>query len=57
MAATGAEPTHPGGDVMLTHLQEELDAYARDVDRLYTPVWSCLRAEQAAGERDEPAAV
>ena len=29
MAATGAQPTHPGGDVMITDLQDELDEYAR----------------------------
>ena len=29
MAATGAKPTHPGGDVMITDLQDELDQYAQ----------------------------
>jgi len=54
MAASGAQPTHPGGDVMLTRLQSELDAYASNVDRLYTPIWSCLQAErQAADEKEE----
>ncbi len=46
MAATGAQPTHPGADVMITDLQDELDQYARTVDRLYSPIWSCLSAEK-----------
>ena len=46
VAATGAQPTHPGGDVMITDLQDELDEYARRVDRLYSPIWSCLSAEK-----------
>ena len=57
MAATGAQPTHPGGDVMLTHLQDELDTYAREVDRVYSPVWSCMCAEDEAGKAGEPAPV
>jgi len=57
MAATGAQPTHPGGDVMLTHLQDELDSYAREVDRVYSPVWSCMCAEDEAGKAGEPAPV
>ena len=54
MAATGAKPTHDGGDVMITHLQSELDTYASEVDRLYSPIWSCLSAELAEAESDEP---
>ena len=51
MEATGAKPTHPGGDVMITDLQDELDQYASTVDRLYSPIWSCLSAEKEdAGE-------
>jgi hypothetical protein len=46
VAATGAQPTHPGGDVMITDLQDELDEYARRVDRLYSPIWSCLSTEK-----------
>ena len=57
MAATGAQPTHPGGDVMLTHLQSELDTYAHEVDRLYTPIWNCLSADKVAETTDEPAPV
>jgi MoaA/NifB/PqqE/SkfB family radical SAM enzyme len=54
VAATGAQPTHTGGDVMITDLQDELDEYARRVDRLYSPIWSCLRAG-AEQTREEPA--
>ena len=57
MAATGAHPTHPGGDVMLTHLQPELDLYAHEVDRVYTPIWDCLSANKVDDEIDEPAPV
>jgi len=46
MAATGARPTHPGGDVMLTDLQDDLDRYASEVDHLYSPIWSCLSVEK-----------
>jgi MoaA/NifB/PqqE/SkfB family radical SAM enzyme len=56
MAASGAQPTHPGGDVMITDLQDELDAYARKIDRLYSPIWSCLTAEKEQTS-DEPAPV
>ena len=56
MAATGAQPTHPGGDVMITDLQGELDEYARRVDRLYSPIWSCLSAEKEQ-TTEEPAPV
>jgi MoaA/NifB/PqqE/SkfB family radical SAM enzyme len=45
MALTGARPTHPGGDVMLTQLQAELDAYSAEVQRVYNPLWSCMCAE------------
>ena len=44
--ATGAKPTHPGGDVMITDLQDELDQYASAVDHLYSPIWSCMSAEK-----------
>ena len=56
MAASGARPTHPGGDVMLTDLQDELDAYASQVDRLYSPIWSCLTAQKEQTS-DEPVPV
>ena len=56
MAATGAQPTHPGGDVMLTDLQPELDMYAHEVNRVYNPIWSCLSAEkEARRQHDEDA--
>ncbi|MFA4965771.1 MAG: radical SAM protein [Thermoleophilia bacterium] len=48
MAATGARPTHPGGDVMLTDLQAELDLYSAEVERVYNPIWDCM-----CGGRDE----
>jgi MoaA/NifB/PqqE/SkfB family radical SAM enzyme len=57
MAATGAQPTHPGGDVMLTNLQPELDLYAHEVDRVYNPIWNCLCADKVDDEIDEPAPV
>src|SRR5690606_18120446 len=46
MAVTGAKPTHPGGDVMITDLQNQLDQYASAVDHLYSPIWSCVSAEK-----------
>jgi MoaA/NifB/PqqE/SkfB family radical SAM enzyme len=42
MEKTGAQPTHDGADVMLKDLQKQLDEYAEGVDRIYTPVWSCM---------------
>lgn len=48
MAITGAKPTHPGAEVMLTQLRSELDEYAEDVERVYSPVWECMCREKAA---------
>jgi len=42
MAVSGARPTHPGAEVMLTELSGRLDDYAAEVDRVYAPVWSCM---------------
>jgi len=53
MAATGAQPTHPGADVMLTDLQAQLDEYATEVDHLYAPIWSCMSG-QAKDEAPAP---
>ncbi len=57
MAATGARPTHPGGDVMITDLQAELDVYSSDVERLYDPIWSCMNGERAPEATEESAPV
>lgn len=55
MAATGARPTHEGGDVMITELQAELDVYASEVEQLYAPIWSCMAGQNPADEiADEP---
>ena len=51
MALTGAQPTHPGAESMFTQLQVDIDAYAAEVDRVYEPVWSCMRSDQAAGKK------
>jgi len=51
MAVTGAKPTHPGADVMLTQLRSRLDEYAHEVERVYAPVWSCYVAEHS-GEKE-----
>jgi len=42
VAKTGAHPTHPGAEVMLTELRNDLDRYAAEVERVYEPVWSCM---------------
>ena len=44
---------------MITDLQDELDEYARRVDRLYSPIWSCLSTEKedAADVHAETAAI
>ena len=57
MALTGAHPTHPGAESMFTELRADLDAYSAEVDRVYTPVWSCMCAEDEAGKASEPAPV
>jgi len=46
MAVTGARPTHDGADVMLTDLQEELDRYSAEVDRVNGPAWHCMQANR-----------
>ncbi len=48
VAVTGAQPTHPGGDVMITDLQDDLDKYASAVDHLYDPIWSCITGPSEA---------
>ena len=42
MAKTGARPTHPGAETILEDLVPQIDEYAAEVDRVYTPVWSCM---------------
>ncbi len=42
IAKTGAHPTHPGAETLITQLQADLDDYAAEVDRVYQPVWSCM---------------
>jgi len=42
MEVSGAQPTHPGAEVMLTELRNDLDRYAAEVERVYEPVWSCM---------------
>jgi MoaA/NifB/PqqE/SkfB family radical SAM enzyme len=37
---SGARPTHDGGDVMLTHLGEHLDAYSAEAGRILDEAWS-----------------
>ena len=55
MALTGAHPTHPGAESLLTELRAPIDEYAAEVERVYAPVWSCLAAQKA--EEREAAAV
>jgi len=57
MALTGATPTHPGAESMFTELRADLDAYSAEVERVYAPVWSCMRAGDEAGKAREPAPV
>jgi MoaA/NifB/PqqE/SkfB family radical SAM enzyme len=57
MALTGANPTHPGAESMLTELRADLDAYAAEVERVYTPVWNCVLAGDEAGKAAEPTPV
>jgi hypothetical protein len=42
VSSTGAKPTHPGADAYFTELSEDLDDYAEQAERVYTPVWSCM---------------
>jgi hypothetical protein len=41
---------------MITDLQAELDVYASEVDRLYSPIWNCLNAQKQQTS-DEPVPV
>ena len=42
VAMTGAQPTHPGAESLFEELVPQIDKYAAEVDRVYTPVWSCM---------------
>jgi MoaA/NifB/PqqE/SkfB family radical SAM enzyme len=42
MELTGARPTHPGAETLFEELVPAIDEYAAEVDRVYTPVWSCM---------------
>jgi MoaA/NifB/PqqE/SkfB family radical SAM enzyme len=44
VALTGARPTHPGAESLLEQLAPALDDYAAEVERVYAPVWSCMKA-------------
>ena len=46
MALTGAQPTHPGAETLFTELREPIDDYAAEVERVYSPVWSCMAAQR-----------
>jgi hypothetical protein len=39
---TGAHPTHPGAESMFENLVPRIDAYAAEVDHVYSEVWSCI---------------
>jgi len=52
MALTGARPTHSGAESMLTELHDGLDEYSADVERVYTPVWSCMMGEKPKVEAE-----
>jgi MoaA/NifB/PqqE/SkfB family radical SAM enzyme len=52
MEVSGAQPTHPGAEVMLTELRRELDDYACEVDRVYSPVWSCMSKGDGGAQSD-----
>ena len=49
--STGATPTHPGAESILERLAPAIDEYAAEVERVYTPVWSCMAAAKA-GDAD-----
>ncbi len=57
MALTGAHPTHPGAETLFTELRASIDEYAAEVDRIYSPVWSCMAADKAAQQAEEQAAL
>ena len=42
MHMTGAQPTHPGAESIFEELVPAIDEYAAEVDKVYTPVWSCI---------------
>ncbi len=52
VAQTGARPTHPGAESILQTLAPALDQYAAEVERVYTPVWSCMTAARERGAAD-----
>jgi hypothetical protein len=48
---TGAKPTHPGAESLFTQLRGEIDDYADEVERVFTPAWDCFVAEHEAGAK------
>jgi MoaA/NifB/PqqE/SkfB family radical SAM enzyme len=42
MELMGAKPTHPGAETLFEELVPQIDEYAARVDKVYTPVWSCM---------------
>jgi MoaA/NifB/PqqE/SkfB family radical SAM enzyme len=48
---TGAKPTHPGAESLFTRLRGEIDDYADEVERVFTPAWDCFVAEHEAGAK------
>jgi MoaA/NifB/PqqE/SkfB family radical SAM enzyme len=64
IALTGAHPTHPGAESMFEELVPRIDAYAAEVNHVYSEVWSCIshdpldtytkkRHEDGNGHHDE----
>ena len=51
MELTGAHPTHRGAEMILTELRDDLDEYAAEVERVYTPVWDCRVDEPVVEEQ------
>jgi MoaA/NifB/PqqE/SkfB family radical SAM enzyme len=44
MALTGAQPTHAGAESLFGELRADIDEYAAEVERVYAPLWSCMRS-------------
>lgn len=50
MQVTGARPTHEGADVMLTDLQDGMNAYSEEAARVMGAAWGCMQADRTGTE-------
>ncbi|MGA2192312.1 MAG: radical SAM protein [Nitrospirota bacterium] len=50
---SGARPTHPGAEKLITDLAQDIDKYAEEHCRLAGEAWEKIKAEKEAGEKQQ----